>query len=367
MNPTIESMLNWEETNNFGLHIVTSQDTEELWTEIRDKIQQILNIAHEKRPDLHKKENVTMEKIDKYRKFASEEVIAELEKTVRKKHVYYISDVHWNIEKWDLSLNDKLIHDIFALDSIKEHWARTTNLIQACMPYARQDKLTKSKREPFSFKLISKWISDITWENWYIWALDLHNQASESLFWNTNFVNLNIWWFIQRCIENMWVDNPILCPTDQWWANKVEWIAKEYKLGNITVIKSRDYSKPNTVNETKIYWDVEWKDILIYDDMLDTWGTLCSLIREILLKKPRSLNVAITHWMFNWQAFEKLKSVFEESNWIIKKIYTTNSIKRTNLPDFIEQIDISNIIANMIVSIYKWESIDKNGDKNHVN
>jgi len=159
--------------------------------------------------------------------------------------------------------------------------------------------------------------------------------------------------------------NIVLSGADQWWDKKVSGIAKEYWLQKIIVIKDRDYSKKNSVNTIDIYWDIEWKDILIHDDILDTWWTLCSLLEEMLKKKPKSINIAITHWQFNGEAFEKLEKIIKKSEWIIEKVYITNSINKSNLPEYVEVINTDDIIANNIFSIFQWLPIKRDNDKNY--
>ena len=69
--------------------------------------------------------------------------------------------------------------------------------------------------------------------------------------------------------------------------------------------------------------------------------------------------------MFNGAAKERLWELIKKSKWVIEKIYVTNSIYRDWLPDFVEQIDDSQIIANTITSIYKGTGVDRNDAKDY--
>jgi len=392
----LQNFVNWEKISTWWLHFVWTPDTEELMTNVKNKIQALLTKAHSNAQYPSVKETISSQSIKDYTKFASWESISTLKKSVRWKHVYVFSDPSWDyqnktkienlketiiklLENEDeeiikelfkllshSSLNDKFVHDLLLLSAIKTHWAKTTNLVKPCIPYARQDDMTPKKRQPASLEFIWNIISSITWDDGYVMTIDVHNNSAAR--WNfskTNFVNFYTWWFIEECIKDIWEENIVLSWADQWWDKKIKAIAKEQKLKKIIVVKDRDYSKENTVDETEIYWDVEWKDILIHDDMLDTGWTMCKLLEKMLKKKPKSINIAVTHGMFNWEALKKLEKTIIESNWIVQNIYMTNSINKEWLPDFVKVIDLSNIIANNIVRKYKGLWLERNDNTDY--
>ncbi len=392
----LQKFVNWEKVYTWWLHLVWTADTKELVEKVKNKIQALLDIAHMKAKYPSIREEITSEIIPNYKEFACWELISTLEDSIRWKHVYLFSDPSWDYQeevleedfleekkKWprwtnnkllrellkarlESSLNDKLLHDLFALSLLKTHWAKTTNLVQACMPYARQDDMTPKKRQPASLEYLWKSISTSTWEDGYVITADIHNNsAARWVFSNTNFVNLYTWWFIEECINDIKWDNIVLSWADQWWDKKISAISDELKSKYIVVLKTRDYTKENVVDETDVYWDIEWRDILIHDDMLDTGWTMCTLLREMLKKKPRSINIAVTHGMFNWKALERLEKVIKESNWVIQNVYITNSINKKWLPDFIKQVDLSNMLANNILRIYKGLGLERNDNTDY--
>jgi len=75
---------------------------------------------------------------------------------------------------------------------------------------------------------------------------------------------------------------------------------------------------------------------------------MAKLLEEMLLKKPKSINVVVSHGMFNGKAYEKLTGVIRQSNGVIQNIYSSNSINKENTPDFIKTINMKNILANTI-------------------
>ena len=125
------------------------------------------------------------------------------------------------------------------------------------------------------------------------------------------------------------------------------------ELSHIDVIKSRDYSIPNSVNEINIYGDISGKHVIIHDDMLDTGGTMKALIEKMITLHPKTIDVVITHGMLNGEAIPRLTSLKEAYPDVIGNIFITDSINKKDLPDFIRVISLKNILANTITGIYK--------------
>lgn len=358
-NPQLDSFVRWKNVNSFWLHFISTPDTIELTEKIKKNVQNLLDLNWmNELCEEYKWDFITSSTVW-YSQFASWESQVTLEESVRWKHTYLFSDPNWDYESSTYHLNDKIINDLLLLEAMKDHWAQTVNLVQGCIPYSRQDKTTPDKRQPISIDFIWGNIARLTWEKWYCITADLHNPTSKGSFKWTNLINLYTWWFVDECIKDIWSwnDNTVLSPADEWWLRTIKAISKEQWLKNIVVIKGRDYSSNNDIVEINIYWDVEWKDIIIHDDMLDTWWTMVKLLEKILILRPKSINLAITHWMFNNDAFLKIQNIIDKSNWVIKHIYVTDSINKEWLPDYVKTISLDNIITNTITSIYKWMSI----------
>ncbi len=377
----LEAVVNGDTLHSFGLHLIGTPDTAQVVEKVREKIQALLDLEFENNRTISRREIVTTQIIPFYHKFQSWEIVLDLKETVRNKHVYFFGDPNGAAEKIEEFLtgseikqaasqekpnySDKMLHSLFALGCIAENGARTTNAVFASMPYSRQDQPTQKRRQPSSFKMVADWIQKITTRDGYVICLDLHNPSSKSFFSETNFLNLHVGWFIEEVRRKMKKKDMRLLPTDQGWDKKMSAIAEEQRLPYDPVLKRRSYSQSGVVDETLIYSEIEGQNILIHDDMLDGGGTLISLLEKILAKKPKSINVAITHWMFNGAAKERLWELIKKSKWVIEKIYVTNSIYRDWLPDFVEQIDDSQIIANTITSIYKGTGVDRNDAKDY--
>ena len=369
---SLERFVTGKDVNNFGLHFIATPDTEKLAQQVREQIQSILNTARENGSTSAGNQEVTIEVLQKYDSFECGESITTLQESVRGKHVYVFSDPSGDYESADrkirgFDLDKKFMHDLLLLANVKDNGASSINLVQACTPYARQDKTTPEKRQSASIDVIGNWISHLTQNNGYCITIDLHNPASKSAFQGTNFINLYTWWMVEEVIKKSpYARNDItLSGADQWGAKTIEAIAKALELSHIDVIKSRDYSIPNSVNEINIYGDISGKHVIIHDDMLDTGGTMKALIEKMITLHPKTIDVVITHGMLNGEAIPRLTSLKEAYPDVIGNIFITDSINKKDLPDFIRVISLKNILANTITGIYKWLGVNRGDNRDY--
>ena len=364
----LERMIRWEYIERNGLHLLATPDTTKLMEEVRQKIQWMLDLAHSANESLYPQREVTTQTYSEYEMFASWDPIETLRESVRGKHVWTFSDPHGDFKKDELSINDKYAHDKLLLSAVRDNGAKTTNLVMSSFIGARQDKTTPRKRQPISVKQMAEELGRITGENGYIFVTDLHNPSSEANFRDTNLINFYTGWFVKKAIERAGFkeEDIILLPADEGGIKKIEGISKDIGCKSLKVIKTRDLETKNKVDEVTIIWDIEWKDIIIHDDILDTGGTLCNLLTELLKKNPKSITVCITHGMLNGKALQKVWEVMVNSQGKIKKIFISDSINKEDLPEWIEVIPTSNILANNITNIFQGFPVDRWDDNDYL-
>jgi len=281
--------------------------------------------------------------------------------------VYIVADVNGraSVDNYRISYNDRLIQMLLLANNAKKFKAKTINLIPTCFPYSRQDKPTqwglkeRVSREPSSAQFLTDIIQNYLWTDYCI-TMDIHNPAVINNSNQTNFVNLYTWWMVQHVANILKKQGKdiVISPMDEWWLKKISSISKDLRLPYITVIKWRE--KVNEVDKISVYGDVKDKDILIHDDILDTWGSLIKLIEKLHELGARSVNVSITHGMFNNDAIKKLTDLHEK--WLFEKIYVTNPVCRelSFYPDFVEVIDASKNFADPIKSNFLGQGINYN-------
>ena len=117
------------------------------------------------------------------------------------------------------------------------------------------------------------------------------------------------------------------------------------------VICHKSRTKPNEIAEMRIIGDVIDKNIIIFDDIIDTAGTLTKAASLMMENGAKSVRAAVTHPVLSGNAFEKIRSS------AIKEIIVTNSIPLKQHCDKVTVLSIAELFADVINKVYNLESI----------
>ena len=97
-----------------------------------------------------------------------------------------------------------------------------------------------------------------------------------------------------------------------------QWAAKLGNLPLAFIHKQRDITRPNHAEAHGIIGDVDGRDCVVIDDMVDTAGTICEAVRTLNESGAKSVTLVATHGLLSGPAVELLaagmRSVFEEGS-----------------------------------------------------
>ncbi len=120
------------------------------------------------------------------------------------------------------------------------------------------------------------------------------------------------------------------------------------------VICYKNRKKANVVSEMRVIGDVEDKDVIIIDDMIDTAGTV-SLASDIMIKEgARSVRVMATHPVLSGPAYDRIN----ES--AMCELVVTDTIPLRGASDKIKVLSVADIFADVISKVYTHKSISSN-------
>ena len=125
--------------------------------------------------------------------------------------------------------------------------------------------------------------------------------------------------------------------------------AKRINAGLVLIDKRRP--EANRTEVMNIIGDVEGKNVLLIDDLIDTAGTFISAITELKKKGANEIFGSVTHPLLSGQAIEKIR------NSEIKTLYVTDSIPLRSECEKIEVRTASELFAEAILRSYNNESI----------
>jgi len=107
----------------------------------------------------------------------------------------------------------------------------------------------------------------------------------------------------------------------------------------------------NVVDHITVIGEVENKNIVIVDDMIDTAGTICLAAEMMMGRGANSVRVVATHPVLSGKAYERI------NNSVIKEVLVSDSIPLKENSPKIKVITIADLFADIIGKVYTYQSI----------
>ena len=247
-------------------------------------------------------------------------------------------------------INKTIMEQLLLVDALKRASAKRITAVLPFYPYSRQDKKALP-REPISARLIGDLFVASGVDR--LVSIDLHTQQIQGFidepFDHLTAVPLSVDYFKDK------LDGPIsVISPDAGGVKRATTFAKHLEAYVGFVHKKRDPKIHNEVQSFTVIGEVEDRNIIIVDDIIDTGGTIAAASRIIEQKGVRSINVAATHGIFSDGSVEKLKDT------PIDRIVTTDTLVQNGNAEAIgkvEVLSVSPIIANALTSIFTDDSV----------
>ncbi len=241
--------------------------------------------------------------------------------------------------------SDNLMELLLMIDAAKR--ASAANII-AVMPYfgyARQDKKGKP-RVPIGAKLVANLLTAAGVDR--IMTMDLHADQIQGFF-EVPVDHLYASELFIEDITNLNLPNLIIASPDMGGSKRANAYAKILNSGVVVCYKER--KQANVIGEMKILGDVNGKDVVIIDDMVDTGGTLTKAADLMMESGATSVRAYCTHGILSGTAYERL------DNSSIAELVITNTIPKTHNSSKVREISVADFFAQTITSVVNNESI----------
>ena len=236
--------------------------------------------------------------------FADGEVSVSLYETVRGSDVFIINPTCKPV-------NDSLMELLIMIDACRRASAGRITAVVPYFGYARQDRKAKS-RDPISAKLVANMITAAGADR--VLTMDLHASQIQGFFdipvdnlvGNPIFVDYYAKKFGER------TDDMVVVSPDVGSVARARAFAQKLHMGLAIVDKRRQ--KANQCEVMNVIGDVAGKDCIIFDDMVDTAGSLCNAAQAIVeIGGAKSVCACASHGVLSGPALERLeKSVIKE-------------------------------------------------------
>ncbi|MEO0076544.1 MAG: ribose-phosphate pyrophosphokinase [candidate division WOR-3 bacterium] len=287
-----------------------------------------------------KKLNIVLGKAD-IQNFADGEIRVKIDENVRGADVYIIQPTHPPAEN--------IMELLLMIDAMKRASADRITAVIPYYGYARQDRKDEP-RVPISAKLIADLI--VTAGASRVLTIDLHAEQIQGFF-NIPVDHLYAAPVLIEYFRKKDLSNLIVVAPDTGRANRARGFAK--RLGDnipMAVIDKRRPS-PNEAVVVSVVGDVENKDVLIFDDIIDTGSTLIIAAEALKKHKAKKIMACATHAVFSKNAIEKI----EKSEITDVTVTDTILLPENKQSKKITVLSISALLAEAICRIHNGESV----------
>ncbi|NQX83128.1 MAG: ribose-phosphate pyrophosphokinase [Mycoplasmataceae bacterium] len=277
----------------------------------------------------------------KTKQFSDGEIFVESKSSVRNKSVFVIQSTNF-------PANDNLMELLLVIDAFKRSSAGEINVIIPYFGYARQDRKVFG-RQAISAKLVANMLQ-VAGANRII-TFDIHSEQIVGFF-DIPVDNLKAYGLISKEIFSLNLKNLTIVSPDHGGISRARLLAKIFDAPLAVIDKRR--SNHNVVESMFVLGNVKDKNLIIFDDIVDTGGTVVSAVEVLKQQGAKDIYLAVTHGVLsNKDGVSTIEKIKKSG---VKQIITTNSIKITK-NDFIKQIDLSNSLAEVIENHINNKSI----------
>jgi ribose-phosphate pyrophosphokinase len=272
-------------------------------------------------------------------KFADGEIGVQISESVRGRDVFIIQPTC-------PPTNDSLMELLIMTDALKRSSAKSIMAVIPYFGYARQDRKA-APRVPISAKLVSNLIEKAGIDR--VVTLDLHAGQIQGFF-DIPVDNLYGAILFANHIKEKNLPNPVIASPDIGGVARARALAK--RLGYDLVIVDKRREKANEAEVMNIIGDVENKDVILVDDMVDTAGTLVGAAKALKEKGANSVMACCSHPLLNGPAYDRVE------NGDLDELIVTDSIPLKQESNKITVVSIAPLFAEVIRRIVNNESVN---------
>ena len=266
--------------------------------------------------------------------FADGEILCEIGESVRGKDVFIVQST-------SNPVTENLMEILVLTDALKRASAREITAVIPYFGYARQDRKAKP-RQPITSKLVADLLTTAGVNR--VVTVDLHAAQIQGFFDipvdEMQALPLLIKYFRKKKVQDLCVVSP-----DHGGATRARKMSEAFDCPIAIIDKRRP--KPNVAEVTGIIGNVEGKNCILIDDMIDTAGTITAGVDMLKQKGAKDVYIACTHGVLSGPAVERL------STCAAKEVVITNTIEipQDKKFDKLVSVSVAGLLAHTIENI----------------
>ena len=275
-----------------------------------------------------------------FSRYSDGEFQPSFEESVRGSRVFIIGSTHPS--------SDNLMEMLLMLDAAKRASARHITAVMPYFGWARQDRKDKP-RVPIGAKMIAKLLE--TAGATRIITMDLHadqiqgffEKPVDHLFASTIFVPY---------IQSLQLHDLTIASPDMGGSKRAYAYSKFLKSDVVICYKQRQ--KANVISHMELIGDVQGKNVILVDDMVDTAGTLTKAAELMMERGAKSVRAVCTHGILSGDAHQRVE------NSQLEELIITDSIPAKKESSKIKVLSCAELFGSTMKSVHSNQSIHEN-------
>lgn len=273
----------------------------------------------------------------KYQKFSNDNNFVQVLETVRGQDVYVVQTT-------EPPVNERVMELLITIDALKRASAGKINVVLPYYIYSRSDKKDQP-RVPVSAKLMAQLIEAAGADR--VITCDLHNPAIQAYF-NINCDRLSAQNLLQSYFKEKKLEDIVIVATDAGSSKKAYKYSTYFGCPIALIDKRRDGNDDKAI-ATTVIGDVKDKNAIIFDDEVDTAGSMIETARILEKFQAKNIYAGCTHGILSGPAIERI----EKSP--IRELVITNTVPLTKEKQIqkIKVLSIAPTFAEAILRIHE--------------
>ncbi len=281
------------------------------------------------------------------KRFRDQEIFVKINENVRGEDIFLIQPT-------SAPANDHLMELLIMIDALVRASAQRITAVVPYYGYARQDRKTGG-RTPISAKLVANLISKAGADR--VLTIDLHagqiqgffDIPTDNLFGQPVFVD-----DIKDSFSKKERDNLLFVSPDVGGVVRTRSLAKQFEADIAIIDKRRPKAGESEV--MNIIGDVEGRNCVLLDDIIDSGGTLCNAAAAIMDQGAKSVSAYITHGVLSDPAVQRI------TDSVLTEVVITDTIgqpEKVKDCKKIREITVATLLGEAVRRIANDESVSK--------
>ena len=274
-------------------------------------------------------------------KFKNDNNFVQILESVRDKDVFLIQTT-------EPPVNERIMELLITIDAVKRASSKRITVVLPYYMYSRSDKKDQP-RIPVTAKLFAQLIESAGANR--VLTCDLHNKAIQAYF-NINCDVLTGESLLEKYFDLKDIDNKVVVATDAGSSKKAYKYAEHFGCPIALVDKRRNGNDDHAM-ATSVIGDIKNKNALVFDDEVDTAGSIMETVQVIKKFGAKDIYVGCTHGILSGPAIERIKKSS------LKELVMTNTVPlpKEKQIDKIVVVSISELFGEAIKRIHEESSI----------